>query len=128
MFNLDNHGILTGRLVNMKSFTCRDSSKRMLLTIAVQDNFRNRQGTKAAQFIPVSAFVPSSQKRSIYDYIYKGDKISVAYSLRNNNYRDKNGNMHYEIEIFAEDVKIQEPKSVTDARHANLALATETAS
>ena len=127
MYNLDNHGLVQGRLTDeIKQYINRDRSRRLLFTIAVQDTYRNRTGVKTTQFIPITSFVPASQKRSIYDHIHKGDKVSIAYSLRNNNYTDKEGVAHYGLEVYAEDVKIQEPKSVTAARRA--ALATEAAS
>ena len=129
MFNLDNHGVVTGRLTDeIKTFINRDGSRRLLFTLAAQDAHRNRSGQKGTQFVQLTAFVPAGRATSIYDNIHKGDKISCAYSLRNNNYTDKAGQAHYDLEVFIEDLKIQEPKSVTSARHANLALATEAAS
>ena len=124
MFNLDNHGELTGRLTDsIKTFVNRDGSRRLLFTLAAQDAHRNRSGQKGTQFIQLTAFVPAGRNSTIYDNIHKGDKISCAYSLRNNNYTDKAGVQHFDIEIFVEDVKIQEPKSITNARHAALAVA-----
>ena len=129
MYNIDNNGTITGRLTDeIKTFVNRYGSRRFLFTVAAQDAHRNRSGQKGTQFIQLTAFVPAGRATSIYDNIHKGDKISCAYSLRNNNYTDKAGQAHFDLEVFVEEIKIQEPKSVTSARHANLALAVEEAS
>ena len=87
MFNIDNHGLICGRLVDeIKTYTNSDGSRRLLFTLASQDSFRGRNGNKGTQFIPLTAFVPSGRGSTIYDRIHKGDKVSVSYSLRNNNY------------------------------------------
>ena len=88
MFNLDNYGTVTGRLVVKKEFINRDGSRRIIITVAAQDAHRNRSGEKGTQFIPLTAFVPAGRSKTIFDNIHKGDKVSVAYSLRNNNYTD----------------------------------------
>lgn len=129
MFNIDNNGVITGRLTDeIKTFINRDGSRRLIFTVASQDAHRNRSGQKGTQFIQLTAFVPANRNNTIYSLLHKGDKVSCAYSLRNNNYTDKNGIQHFNLEIFVEGIKIQEPKSVTNARHANLALAVEAAS
>ena len=124
MYNIDNSGVLTGRLTDeIKEFVNRDGSRSLRFTIAVQDAYRGRNGAKNSQFIPVEAFLPANRGIGIYAHVHKGDKVSVAYSLRNNNYTDRNGVIHYGITVFVEEIRLQEPKSITTARHLALAEA-----
>ena len=124
MYNIDNSGVLTGRLTDeIREFPNRDGSRSLRFTIAAQDAFRSRNGVKGSQFIPVEAFIPARRGIGIYAHIHKGDKVSIAYSLRTNNYTDKSGVAHYGITVYIEDIKLQETKAVTAARHAALATA-----
>ena len=117
MFNNDNFGICVGRLLqDPKVFVNRDNSRRVFLNIACSDTYKQKDGTRGAQFIPLEAFVPANQPSSVYDLMGKGDKISVEYSVVNNNYTDRDGNDHYDIVLLIDSVKLQESKTVTSAR------------
>lgn len=118
-FNLDNFCIATGRLTtDPKFFVNRDGSRKVMFTVAVQNNYRNSNGEKDSQFLPLEAFIPSDVTSSIYDLIHKGDKISAHYAIYNNNYIDADGVQHYDLSLRVDSLKMQESKAVTQARHA----------
>lgn len=81
--NLNNYGIIRGRLVtNPTVITNPDNSSRVKLTIAVEDNFKSRDGKRKTQMIPVEAFTRDFSL-SAFSRLHKDDKISATYSLRN---------------------------------------------
>ncbi len=118
MMNMNNYGILKGRLVaDPVVFGNTDGSSKVKFTLACEDNFKDKDGKRNAQMIPVEAYVKDYQK-SPYTRIGKGDKISVQVSLRTNNYTDKDGKAVYSTIVFIENLQFEESKAVTEARRA----------
>lgn len=126
MMNPDNFGIVKGRLT--KDPIVRDNSdgsKKIQMTIAASDTYKNPADNKrTTQFVPLEAFIPKEtvEKKGIgaYALIHQGDKVSVSYSVRNNNYVDKNTNQPvYGIVLQIDTIKLDESKTVTDARLAS---------
>lgn len=122
MTNLKNFGVLEGRLTkDIKVFENSDGSKKVMFTLAAQDNFKGKSGQKESQFIPLVGFISKSQSSNgVYDYIHKGDSIAVRYELRNNNYTDKSGEKVYGIDVFIQEIELREGKAVTQARQAKI--------
>lgn len=117
MFNIDNFGLASGRLTqDPKVFVNGDNSRRVLITLATSNAYKDRDGNRGAQFVPLEAFIPANQPSSVYDLMGKGDKISVEYSVLNNNWTDKTGQDHYDVVLRIDSVKLQESKTVTSAR------------
>lgn len=122
MANISNYGQVIGRLTkDVKIFTNSDGSRKVNLTVAAQDNFKSgKEQTKQTRFVPLEGFIRADkQGNGVYDLMSQGDLVAVQYSVRNNNYTDKNGNPVYGIVLNIEDVQLMESKSVTDARKAN---------
>ena len=119
--NLSNFGLAEGRAASDPTIrTNKDGSKKAFLTIAVQNNYKNKStGKRDVQFIPVEGFVPKdTQGNGVYDLIHKGDKIAVAYELRNDSF-EKNGTTEYRLVAKINQVDLKESKTVTDARLAS---------
>lgn len=122
--NLDNVGFAEGRCSHDPTvFDNKDGSKKVRITLALADNYKGRDGQRGTQYIPMEAFISADRFASnglgVYDNIKSGDKVKVEYSLRNNNYTDKDtGKPVYGIVAVIDSIKMQEPKTVTDARHA----------
>lgn len=118
--NMNNYGVLRGRLVaNPVVFANTDSSSKVKFTIAAENNFKSRDGKRESQMIPVEAYTKDFDK-SPFSRIHKGDKVSISYSLRTNNYVDKNtNNKVYSTVVFVEEIMFDESKSVTEARLAD---------
>ena len=119
--NTNNFGILRGRLTaDPVVFANKDGSSKVKFTIAAENNYKT-DGKREAQMIPVETYVKEYAK-SPYASIHKGDKITVEFSLRNNNY-EKNGTMIYSTIAFVENITFEESKAVTEARAAERAAA-----
>lgn len=125
MANLHNHGLLKGRLTSDPSvFDNKDGSKKVKFTLAVARAYKNADGTRTSDFIPVEAFVSKdSNAMNIYNNIKKGDLISVAIEMRSNVYTDKQGKNVYDVFNLITAVQFEESKASVDRRRA--AAATE---
>ncbi len=125
MKNLRNFGVATGRL--SKGITIhnnKDGSRKILLTVAAMDSYVDKEKGRGSQFIQMEAFLPASQKTNgVYDYLDCGDLISVCYSVRNNNYTNREGTAVYELVLMVEEVALLESKSAKEARLAAKAAA-----
>lgn len=120
MFNLNNYGVATGRLTSDPFvYQNTDGSQKVRITLAANDNYKNADGKRSTQFLPFEAFIPADRNPGVYNMIHSGDKISIAYTVKNNNYRDKNTNeMIYGIILQIEKISLEESKATTTARQA----------
>lgn len=116
--NMNNFGVLRGRLVaDPAVFGNSDGSSKVKFTVACENNYKNKDGKKESQMIPVETYTKDYAK-SPFARIGKGDKVSLEISLRQNNYTDKDGKAVYGTVIFVESIQFEESKSVTEARRA----------
>ena len=126
MTNLNNTAILAGRLVSDPVvFANSNGSSKVKFTIAVQNNYKNTDGTRGSQMIPVEAYAKDYAK-SPYTRIHKGDKVRLECSLRMNNYIAKDGKNVYSTVVFVEQIQFEESKSVTETRAATNAAKAQT--
>ena len=104
--NPNNHGVLVGRMARDAQLlaTNADGSKRYSLTVAVENNFKNRAGERTAEFISVEKFVGAGKSEGIIPQLKKGDEVSVAFTVRNNNYVDAQGKQVYGIKLECVDM------------------------
>lgn len=130
MFNLNNYGVATGRLTaDPFVYQNVDGSQKVRITLATNDNYKNADGKRSTQFLPFEAFIPAERNLGVFSMIHSGDKISVAYTVKNNNYRDKNTNeMIYGIVLQIEKISLEESKATTTARQAAKASGTKSTS
>jgi len=126
MSNLRNMYLFEGRLAKAPIFLDnKDGSKKVLLTIAIQNDFKNKKtGDKDSQFIPFQGFIAAGKGKGVYDFIEKGSLIGGAAELRNNNYDAADGTKVYGIVNVIQKIDLKESKSTTDARHANTGVTT----
>lgn len=118
--NMNNFGVLKGRLVaDPVTFKNSDGSTKVKFSLACENNYKNKDGKRDSQIIPVEAYVKSDYEKSPFARIGKGDKISAEISLKQNNYTDKKTNeMVYSTVVFVEGIQFEESVAVTTARHA----------
>lgn len=130
MFNLNNYGVATGRLTaDPFVYQNADGSQKVRITLATNDNYKNADGKRSTQFLPFEAFIPAERNLGVFDMIHTGDKISIAYTVKNNNYRDKSTNeMIYGIVLQIEKISLEESKATTAARQAAKASGTKSTS
>lgn len=124
MLNLNNYGIVTGRLTTDPFiYQNNDGSRKIRITLAVSNNYKNPDGKRSTQFLPLEAFIPVDRKLGVFDMVHAGDKISAAYTVKNNNYTDKNTNkMIYGLVLQIERISFEESKTTTTARQAAKAI------
>lgn len=127
MKNIRNNGTIIGRPTkDPVIFTNKDGSRKVMLSIAVQDNYTGKDGKKNTQFVSLEGFVRADKPNNgVYDIIHEGDLIGVEFSVRSNNYQ-KNGEMVYSQVLFIEGIDLLESKVITDARQARKAEAAAT--
>lgn len=120
MRNMRNFGIVTGRLTKDPDFhDNRDGSRKVRFTIAAQNQFADKDGKRGSQFLPLEAFLSYKQEgNGVYDYLGQGDLVSCSYTILNNNYKDKNGNMVYGLSLLVDTVTLLETKASKEARLA----------
>ena len=83
MLNLNNYGIVTGRLTTDPFiYQNSDGSRKIRITLAVSDNYKNTNGKRSTQFLPLEAFIPVDRKLGVFDMVHAGDKISAAYTVK----------------------------------------------
>lgn len=98
---------LTGRLTkDPVVFTNKDGSKTVMVDIAVQNSFVNKDGKRDSQFIKTQAFVKSGAKSlGPYEHIKKGDLVGLNGELRSTSYISKStGKPEYAQYVFLNSV------------------------
>ena len=123
MKNIRNYGVVTGRLAkDLEVYNNRGGSRKILLLVAAQDNYTDRDGNRGCQFIPLEAFIPASQRTNgVYEYLERGDLISCCYTVRNNTYKDRYGKTVYNNVLQIDEVALLESKAAKEARQASKA-------
>lgn len=126
--NIRNFGIAEGRLTrDPKVFINSDGSRKVKFTLAVQDNYTDKNGVRGAQFISFDGFIPRRQielqqkngkpENGVYALIHKGDLVGVEYSIRTSNFVDKTtGEIVFSNSLLVQNIDFKESKSVTTAR------------
>lgn len=130
MANIRNFGIAEGRLTKDPAvFTNSDGSKKVMVTVAVQDNYKSKTtGERNTQFINLEAFISNKSKGlGAFDYMHKGDLVGFEYTIRSNNYTSKNGVAHYDQVLFIQSTDLKETKKAQAARATATTTATATA-
>lgn len=120
MKNIRNYGVVTGRMAkDLKVYSNRDGSRKVLMLVAAQDNYTDRDGNRRCQFIPLEAFIPADQQGDgVFGYLGCGDLISCSYSVRNNTYTDKDGKTVYNNVLLVEEVALLESRAAKEARQS----------
>lgn len=86
-------------------------------TIAVNRNFKNRDGVIEADFIPVVCW--SRQAESISKYCFKGSQVSVEGRMQVRNYDAQDGTKRYVTEVVADRVEFLTPKGGAGSSNAS---------
>ena len=117
--NMNNYAVLSGRLTSdVAIFANKNGSAKVKFSLAIENNYKNADGTVTTQFIPVEAYVKDGSKLGPYALIHKGDKVRVQCELRTNNYVDRAGQQVYSTVMLVESIQFEESKTVTEQRLA----------
>lgn len=130
--NVRNNFQAIGRLTaDPKVFDNADGSKKVRFTVAVKDNYQSKdpEGKMGynSQFLPVEVFLSADRVAKsglgVYANVHQGDLVAITGQVENNNFTDKTGAERYELVLHIETCDLMEPRSVTDARAVNRAVA-----
>jgi len=122
MTNTANFGTLTGRLSQpIKEFSNADGSRKQLITLAVDDNFRSGSRREiATNFIQLENFIPAQSKTSAWDNVHPGDLIQIMFRVEAKSYTDSHGRTHYPQKLIVQGFpNYLESKTVTEARRVS---------
>ncbi len=122
--NVKNNFQVIGRLTSDPFiFENKDGSKKVRFTIASKENYKSKKGKRDTQFIPVECFLSaksvSKNDIGVFAYAHKGDYVAVTGRIRNNNFTDKNGELHYELLLQVETYDFMEYKTTNRNRGLN---------
>ncbi len=112
-----NQVILIGRLV--KKPELKESDKKVSYikaTIAVQSDFKNKEGNYDTEFFEFTAFGKIAENTA--KYCEKGSLLNIVGTLNNNVYKDKDGVTHYRIKIIANKISFLTKGSKKEEREA----------
>ena len=105
-----NRIVLIGRLVREPElrYTTGNQTAVCSFTLAVDRAYKNKQGQKEADFIPVVVW--GKQGEICGQYLHKGKLTAVDGRLQVRSYEDNEGNRRYATEVIADQVQFLSPK------------------
>lgn len=104
-----NKVVLVGRLTRDPEVRTLPSGQPVAsFSIAVNRNFKNREGVIEADFINVSIF--GRQAENVGKYCFKGNRIGVDGRIQTRSYDAQDGTKRYVTEVIAENVEFLETK------------------
>lgn len=122
--NINNFGIAKGRLgKDPVVFDNADGSKKVMISLAVKNNFKSKSGERESQFINLEGFISKEKAAGAnplgaYAFMHKGDLVSFGYEVRQNNYTAKDGTPVYDQVLFIQETVLEESKKTTEDRAA----------
>lgn len=106
--------LLVGRLVKDPELKLYNDDKKVArFTLAVERNYKEANGERKADFIPVCVW--GRRAELICNYLHKGSLVTLSGRLRTSMQEDKDGNKRYMYEVVGEDFKFSEPFAKKEA-------------
>lgn len=94
-----NNVSLAGRLVRDPEIVENKKGKTVLFTVAVERNYKDSEGNRPVDFVPVKAFVREGAKSNgPFDYMVKGQLVAIQAELRATQYQ-KDGETVYGLDV-----------------------------
>ena len=101
-----NRVVLIGRLTKDPDLRYTTSGMAVArFTLAVDRGFKNQDGEKQADFIPITVWRGAAE--SCAKYLSKGRLVAVVGRIQTGSY-DKDGQRHYTTEVVADEVRFLE--------------------
>lgn len=118
--NPRNHCILEGNLArNPEIKTNTDGSRRVLVTLAVNRDYKSKDGEYPVDYLSCEAYYGKNAKgNGVFDRVVAGSRIILIGELRSAMWTDAEGKKHYKQFFFVTEPKYGESKAVTDNRIA----------
>lgn len=113
-----NRVILVGRLTKDPEFRTTPSGVDVAnFTLAVNRNFKNKNGEQQADFINVVVF--KKQAENVNNYLFKGSLAGVDGRMQSRSYENKEGQRVFVTEVVADSVQFLEPKNNGQANNVS---------
>ena len=94
-----NNVSLAGRLVRDPEIVENKKGKTVLFTVAVERNYKDSDGNRPVDYVPVKAFIREGAKSNgPYDYMVKGQIVAIKAELRSTQYQ-KDGETIYGLDV-----------------------------
>ena len=104
--------ILKGRLTRKPEFSGK-SDKVAWSTLAVDRDFKDAQGNKVTDFIPVK-WIGEKKAQFAVSYLDKGTSLTVAGSIAVDQYTDKDGNKNTSYNVIVNNTEFNERRSANN--------------
>ena len=111
-----NRVILTGRLTKDPEMRDGGNTKVAKFTVAVQRNFKDKDGKYGADFVLCTAFGKTAE--ILEKYFHKGSLIGVAGRINTGSYTDKDGKKVFTTDVAVENVEFIGSKADNDSANA----------
>lgn len=99
-----NKAVLVGRLTKDPEVrTTASGIKTASFTLAVERDFKNANGEREADFIPIVTWRGAAELAE--KYLSKGKQMAVSGRIQTRNYEDKEGVKHYVTEVVADEIQ-----------------------
>lgn len=111
-----NKVLLIGRLTRDADLS-QSGSTYAKFTLAVNRQFKDKDGSKKADFINCVAFGKTAEV--LAQYTQKGSQIGVEGSLQVSNYKDKDGAIKYSTQVVVESIEFLGSKQDNQEQETN---------
>jgi len=99
-----NKTVLIGRLTKDPEVrTTSSGTKTASFTLAVDRNFKNSDGEREADFIPIVTWRGAADLTE--KYLTKGKQVAVSGRIQTRSYEDKDGNRRFVTEVVADELQ-----------------------
>jgi len=100
---------LIGRLVKDIEMRYTESGKAVgSFRLAVNRNFKNKNGEYDADFINIVAWGPQAENAA--KYIGKGSQVGITGKIKTRSYESKDGNRRFVVEVEADNITFLDSK------------------
>ena len=90
---------LVGRLAREPKIVDNKKGKTVLLTLAVERSYKDSEGNRPVDYVPVKAFIREGAKSNgPFDYMVKGQLVSIQAELRATQF-EKDGEKVYGLDV-----------------------------
>lgn len=111
-----NRVVLVGRLTKDPEFRTTQSGVDVAtFTLAVNRNFKSKNGEQQADFINCVVF--RKQAENVNNYLNKGNLAGVDGRLQSRSYENKEGQRVFVTEVVCDSVQFLEPKNVQSSNN-----------
>lgn len=113
-----NKAIISGNLTREPEMKVTPSGVSVCtFTLAVGRKFKNANGEKETDFIPVVAWRQQAEAAS--KFLHKGSKAAVSGSIQTRNYEAQDGTKRYVTEIIADEVEFLDSRNAAEQSTAS---------